>query len=61
MYNVTRISTMGATPERRRVSGPHTWRVAWRKAARLNEEARRDFAEGRTLYDVPEYVVETVD
>ncbi len=58
MYNVIRVSTMGDAPSRRRVSGPHTWPVAWRNAAALNVQARRDFAEGRVLYDVPEYVAE---
>jgi len=44
--------------EKRLVSGPHAWPVAWREAAKLNKQAREDFKEGRIMYDVPEYVIE---
>lgn len=54
-YDVFRLSMGG---QKRYVSGPHSWPVAWRKAAKLNAQARKDFAEGRTMYDVPEYVAE---
>ena len=56
-YNVSRKSMFG--PERH-VSGPHIWPIAWRKASKLNAQARKDFREGRTLYDVPEFVVKEV-
>ena len=55
-YDVIRVSMY--SPKRRHESGPHTWQVAWRKAAKLNDKARKDFREGRTMYDVPEYRVE---
>ncbi len=55
-FNVVRVSW----GERRHVSGPHVWPVAWRKADKLNVQAREDFREGRVMYDVPEYVVEKV-
>jgi len=54
LYDVFRVS-MG---QKRHETGPHAWPVAWRKAAALNKAARKDFAEGRITYDVPEYVVE---
>ena len=54
-YDVFRLSMGG---QKRLVSGPHSWPVAWRAAAKLNAQARKDFAEGRHLYDVPEYVTE---
>ncbi len=53
-YDVLRVSW----GQKRLVSGPHSWPVAWRAAAKLNAQARKDFAEGRITYDVPEYVVE---
>jgi hypothetical protein len=54
LYDVLRVS-MG---QKRHESGPHVWTVAWRKAAALNKAARKAFAEGRIMYDVPEYIVE---
>jgi hypothetical protein len=56
VYDVFRLSNY--TPKRRLESGPHSWPVAWRKAAALNKAARKAFAEGRSMYEVPEYVVE---
>lgn len=55
-YDVWRLSNY--TPKRSLVSGPHSWPVAWRKAAALNKQAREAFREGRNMYDVPEYVAE---
>lgn len=54
VYDVFRLSW----GQKRHVSGPHSWPVAWRTADKLNVQARKDFAEGRIMNDVPEYIVE---
>ena len=54
-FDITKTSTMSSKEEF--ISGPHKWTVAWRKADKLNKQAMKDFREGRTMYDVPEYHV----
>ncbi len=58
-YNVVKIG-WGGSGKTTHVSGPHSWPIAWRKASKLNNEAREAFRTGRSMYDVPEFGTEEI-